>query len=93
MLLLVCYMNTVFRELEFIEDVTLRAEYRSRAEEFARKLSRKYQIKNQLLYGSKSPVNIGSKKEHETPSSGSSTLSRGQNCMVPSHNQVRGKKR
>ena len=86
-------MNTVFRGLEFIEDVTLRAEYWSRVEEFSRKLSRKYQTKNQLPHSSESPINIESNKEHEPPPNGSSTLSRGQNRMVPFHNQVRGMKR
>ena len=92
LLLLGWYMNPVFPQLEFIEDVTLRAEHRSRAEEFARKLSRKYQMKNQFPHRSESPINFESDDEHEPPLSRSSTLSRGKNRMVPSHNQVRGKK-
>ena len=86
-------MNPVFRELEFIEDVTLRAEYRSRAEEFARKLSRKFQMKNQLPHRSESPINIECDKGLEPSSNGSSTVSRVRNRMVPFPNQVRGKKR
>ena len=93
LLLFGCYMNPVFRESEFIEDVTLRAEYRSRAEEFARKLSRKYQMKNQLPHRFESPINIDSNEELEPPSNGFSTVSRGRNRMVPSPNQVSGKKR
>ena len=56
LLLFGCLMKPVFRELEFIEDVTLRAEFRSRAEELARKLSRKYQLKKQLTHRSESPT-------------------------------------
>ena len=86
-------MNPVFRELKFIEYVTLRAEHRSRAEEFVRKLSRKYSMKNQLPHRSESPINIESVEELERPSNRYSTVSRGLNRMVPSPNQVRVKKR
>ena len=40
LLLVGCYLNLWFRELEFIRDEHLRPEYRSKAEEFARKLVR-----------------------------------------------------
>ena len=42
LLLVGCYLNLVFREMEFIEDRVKRSDHRSKAEEFARKLVRRY---------------------------------------------------
>ena len=49
-------------------------------------------MKNQLPHRSESLIKIESDEELASPSNGSSTISRGRNRMVPSPNQVRGKK-
>ena len=45
LLLVGCYLNPMFREMEFVEDRARRLDYWSKAEEFARKLVRKHKKK------------------------------------------------
>lgn len=49
LLLAVCYLNLLFRESEFITYLRLRSEFRSKAEEFSRKLARKYAAKKRII--------------------------------------------
>ncbi len=58
LLLIGCYLNPVFYELEFIPDLSMRADFRSKAEELARKLSRKCQMKEKLTAPLREPSTL-----------------------------------
>lgn len=46
LLLIGSYLNSIFREMEFISDVRVKTEYRAQAEEFTRKVVRKNKLRD-----------------------------------------------
>ena len=50
LLLVGCYLNPLFQEMEFIEETVHRAELRSKAEEFAKRLVRKHKPMERTAY-------------------------------------------
>ena len=58
LLLVGCYLNPLFREMEFIHNPTMRVEYRSKAEDFDRKLTRKHKERTVIFNMEDEPITI-----------------------------------